>query len=67
MSKSPLNSYAKYSALGFQMAGIIFLCLFGGIKLDEFLELGNPIFTVVLTLAGLGFALYFMFSQILKK
>jgi len=49
------------------MAGIIFLCLFGGIKLDEFLELENPIFTVVLTLAGLGFALYFMFSQILKK
>ncbi|PCH97460.1 MAG: ATPase F0F1 [Bacteroidetes bacterium] len=65
--KSPLNSYAKYSALGFQMAGIIFLALFVGLKLDEFLELKNPVFTVLLTLSGLGFALFYMFKQILKK
>jgi hypothetical protein len=57
--KKQLNEYARYSAIGFQMAGIIFLCTWGGVKLDAWLELKIPVFTVVLSLASVALSLYY--------
>lgn len=57
--KKQLNEYARYSAIGFQMAAIIFLCTWGGVKLDEWLELKIPVFTVVLSLASVALSLYY--------
>ncbi|MFH1321533.1 MAG: AtpZ/AtpI family protein [Bacteroidota bacterium] len=64
--KKLLKDYAKYSALAFQMIAIILLGLFGGIKLDEYLNLEFPAFTLTLTLLGLAFALYYLIKQVTK-
>jgi F0F1-type ATP synthase assembly protein I len=54
-----LNNYAKYSGLAFQMVAIIMIGVFGGIKLDAWLEMGFPVFTLILSLLGTGFAIYY--------
>ncbi|NOX85299.1 MAG: AtpZ/AtpI family protein [Chlorobi bacterium] len=46
----PLKFYAKYSSLGFQMLVIILIGAFGGRALDNELEWGFPVFTLVLTI-----------------
>ena len=64
--RKPLNDYAKYSTIGFQMIAIILAGLFGGIKLDEYLVLEFPVFTLTFTIFGLVTALYLLFKQALK-
>ncbi|MFW5656004.1 MAG: AtpZ/AtpI family protein [Bacteroidota bacterium] len=59
-----LQSYAKYSALAFQMVIIMLAGVFGGIKLDEITGLGFPVFTVVLSLAAVGLALYYALKDL---
>ncbi|MDO1448592.1 AtpZ/AtpI family protein [Rhodocytophaga aerolata] len=46
--KKQLNNYVKYSGLGFQMMATLGIAVWGGIKLDEWLELKFPAFTVAL-------------------
>jgi len=41
------------------MAAIIFLCTWGGVKLDAWLQLKIPVFTVVLSLASVALSLYY--------
>lgn len=60
--KQPLNAYIKYSALGFQMIGIIGAFTFAGYKLDESQNNTTPIYTAILSLAGVAIALYFIFK-----
>ena len=48
------------------MIAIILAGLFGGIKLDEYLALEFPVFTLTLTMLGLVTALYLLFKQALK-
>ncbi len=62
-----LKVYAKYSGIAFQMAAIILIGLFAGIKLDEYLNLSTPVFTVMLTFLGFGAALYYLFHGITKQ
>lgn len=64
--RNSLKNYAKYSTIGFQMAAIILLGLWGGIKLDEYFELSAPVFTVILTFLSLGAALYYLFRGITR-
>jgi F0F1-type ATP synthase assembly protein I len=61
-----LSSYAKYSSLAFQMIAFILIGVFGGIKLDQWLKLDFPIFTVILSLAGTVMALYYGIKDFLK-
>ena len=63
MEKKLLKEYAKYSTIGFQMIAIILAGLFCGIKLDEYLVLGFPVFTLVFTISGFVMALYLLFKQ----
>mgnify|MGYP001616368129 CR=1 FL=1 len=65
-NRNSLKNYAKYSAIGFQMAAIILLGQWGGMKLDEYFELSSPIFTVILTFLAFGAALYYLFRGITK-
>nr|WP_294901053.1 AtpZ/AtpI family protein [uncultured Pedobacter sp.] len=60
--KQPLNAYVKYSSLGFQMIGIIGAFTFGGYKLDEYQQTAMPIYTAILSLAGVAIALYLVFK-----
>ncbi len=48
------------------MMAIILLALLAGIKADEFLNFEFPLFTLILTIAGLAAALYYLFKQVLK-
>ncbi|MEM9983349.1 MAG: AtpZ/AtpI family protein [Bacteroidota bacterium] len=50
MPKKEISSYAKYSGLAIQMILFIGLAVWGGMKLDAYLTLSFPIFTVVLSL-----------------
>ncbi len=66
ISKS-LSNYAKYSNLAFQMVAIILVGVFGGIKLDQWLHMKFPVFTVVLSLLGTSMAIYYGIKDFLKK
>ena len=65
--KRPLDAYAKYSVMGFQMAAIIFALTFSGIKLDKYLNLKFPAFTLSLALLSVVLAIYFVVRDLLKK
>ena len=63
----PLNSYAKYSSLGFQMAIIIGGGCYGGYKLDEHFKNTNSVFTIILSLLSIGLAMYVVIKDVIKS
>ena len=65
--KERLKFYFKYSGMAFQMIAIILLGVFGGKKLDEYMELKFPVFTLVLTLVSVFLAIYFVIKDLMKK
>ena len=66
--KKPLNSYAQYSAMGFQMVAIILLGTYAGIKLDKYLELEKtPVFTISFSLFSVILSIYFVAKDFMKK
>jgi hypothetical protein len=52
--QNQLNSYVRYSGLAFQMMAAIGLAVWGGMKLDAWLEMRFPVFLVVLTLMAVA-------------
>ncbi|HOI32218.1 MAG: AtpZ/AtpI family protein [Bacteroidales bacterium] len=62
-----LNAYARYSSLAFQMLFIILAGVFGGLKLDEWLQWRFPVFTVVLSLLAVVLSIYYAVKDFLKK
>lgn len=52
--KSPLRSYAEYSGLGLELVAIVLVCVFIGVKLDEWVPLKFPIFTLFFVAVGLA-------------
>lgn len=65
--KKQLDNYAKYSGIAFQMLAIIFIGVFGGYKLDEYLNFKIPIFTIVLSLLSVSLAIYLAVKDFLKQ
>ena len=63
---SPIHQYAAYSNLAFEMGAVIALGVFGGVKLDKWLDT-SPLFTIVLSLAGIAVALYLIIRSSLKS
>jgi hypothetical protein len=57
----------RYSAMGFQMAAIIFLATWGGVKLDEYLEMKIPVFTLTFSLLSVILSIYYFIRDFLKK
>lgn len=64
--KLPTNSYLKYSGMALQMGAIITIGVFSGRKLDSYLELKIPIFTLILSLASVAGAIYVSIKDFLK-
>jgi hypothetical protein len=62
--KNQLNNYARFSAMGIQMGVIIFLFVWGGQRLDQYLTLPFPVFTLTGSIIGIGAALYFVIRQL---
>jgi F0F1-type ATP synthase assembly protein I len=61
-----LSDYAKYSNLAFKWIAIILIGFFGGMKLDHWLNLNFPIFTLVLATTGLFLSLYLLIKELGK-
>ena len=61
-----LNAYAKYSALGIQMAVIIGGGCYGGAKLDQYVHNTTPIFTIILSLLSIALAMYLVLKDFIK-
>jgi ATP synthase protein I len=57
--KKQLSDYARYSAMGFQMAVVIFVCTWAGTKIDEWLSLDTPVFTLVFSLFSVVLVMYY--------
>ena len=64
--KDKFKAYAKYSNMAIKMMSIIVLGTFGGFKLDELLDWGFPVFTVVLSLLSVVIAIYISVKDLLK-
>lgn len=65
--KKQLNGYVKYSGMAVQMAAIIVGGVLGGIKLDKWLALKFPAFTLSLTLLSVFLAIYYFIKDVIKK
>jgi ATP synthase protein I len=50
--KNRAANMARYSAMGFQMLAIMGLAAWGGVRLDKLVHWSFPVFTFVLTIAG---------------
>lgn len=64
--KKKLNAYAKYSSITIQMGVIIVGGTFLGLEIDSYLELKFPVFTLVLSLSSVAFAIYLAIKDIIK-
>ncbi len=60
----PLNSYAKYSGLGFQMIAIIGMFTYAGYKIDEAAHHDIQWVTAMLSLIGVFISLYIVFRSV---
>ena len=66
--KQRLTNAGKYSAMTFQMAAIIALGVWGGLKLDEYFCLKKfPAFTISLSLLSVVASIYFVIKDLNKK
>ncbi len=63
----PVNKSIKFVQLGFQMAAVIGGTTWVGVKVDKWLGLVTPWFTVFLGLFGVFAALYQVFKEINKE
>jgi len=65
--KQQFNNYAKYSSLAIQMIVIILVGVFGGLKLDEYLNFKIPVFTATLSVIAVFFSIYYAVKDFIKK
>jgi ATP synthase protein I len=63
---SPLNAYAKYSSVGFQMIAIIGVFTFAGYKIDEAAHHQVKWVTAMLSLIGVFISLYIVIVSLKK-
>lgn len=61
-----INDFAKYSGMAFQMAAIIAVTTWGGIKLDKLAGFETPVFTIILSLLGVFAAIYTAVKDFIK-
>jgi hypothetical protein len=64
--KNNQNSYVKYSGIAIQMATIILIGTFGGKWIDSYLTFKFPIFTLILSILSVFFAVYYAIKDIIK-
>jgi F0F1-type ATP synthase assembly protein I len=61
-----IKAYVKYSSIAMQMGVIIFLGVFGGMKIDQWLNLQFPVFLLILSLSGVALAIYVAIKDFIK-
>jgi F0F1-type ATP synthase assembly protein I len=65
--KKSLDNYTRYSSIAFQMLIIIVIGVFGGVKLDQWIGLTVPVFTIVLSILAVILAIYTVTRDLLKS
>ncbi len=60
------NAFIKYSSMAIQMAVTILACIFLGKYLDERNETGKT-WTIVLSIVGVGVAMYSVIKDLMKS
>jgi F0F1-type ATP synthase assembly protein I len=65
--ESGLNSFVRYSGMGFQMVAIILLFYWAGSKLDERAGNEKPAFTAILSLLGVFAGLYIVLKDFIFR
>jgi F0F1-type ATP synthase assembly protein I len=65
-SNKGIKDYARYSGIAFQMAGIILVATWGGVKIDKLTGWKTPVFTIVLSLLGVFAAMYIIVKEFIK-
>jgi len=66
-TKEAVDAYAKYSNIGMQMLAMILIGVFGGLKLDEWLENGVPVFTLIGSALSVFGAIYVVIKGLTNK
>ena len=66
-AQAPMNTYIKYSSLGFQMIASIGLGAWGGHALDNSLHNTTPWATIGCALLGIAISLFLLFRSIPKS
>ena len=61
--KKQLNLYTRFSAIGLQMGGFIFLLTWAGVKLDDLVQFKIPVFTLVLSLFSVVGAIWSLIKE----
>jgi len=62
-----MNSFIRYSGMGFQMIAIILLFYWAGSKLDERSGNEKPVYTAVLCLLGVFAGLYIVLKEFIAR
>ncbi|MEA3478010.1 MAG: AtpZ/AtpI family protein [Bacteroidota bacterium] len=62
-----MNSFVRYSGMGFQMIAIILIFYWAGSKLDERAGNEKPAYTAVLTLLGVFAGLYLVLKDFIFR
>jgi F0F1-type ATP synthase assembly protein I len=65
--KNQLNNYARYSSIAVELIVIVLLGVFLGVKLDDWIDTGLPIFTILFSLGAIVLALYATLKDFIKK
>ncbi len=66
-SKQPFRRYGKYSGMATQMIVIILLFVYGGYRLDKYLQWKYPVFIISFSFLGVIVAIYLVVRDLLKK
>lgn len=65
-NSNPLTNYAYYSNIAIEMGVIIAIGVFGGVKLDKWLD-KSPLFTLICTLSSIAIALYTIIKRVTQQ
>ena len=65
-SQNQINEYVKYSGLAFQMAALILLGYWVGGKIDAWLDLRIPVFTIILIVTFIVLSIYSLIKSLPK-
>lgn len=63
---SPLQTYARYSGMAFQMIAVILASTWIGTRIDKWLTLETPVFTIVFALLGVFGGIYLSVRDFIK-
>lgn len=65
--KEGSRSYAQYGGMAFEMFATVGLGAFIGWKLDKWLKMKTPIFTILFLICFTGISLYSIIKRLSKK